>query len=378
MRYVVPIFAVIVLVAGLVGVKATQIKTLMKAGQAAQVQGPPPEVVSSSVAKSESWENTIPAVGSVEAVKGVTVSNDAAGVVTAIKFESGATVKQGDVLVQLDANVETAQLASANSRKILAAQTLKRDQALVASGTLAGVQLENDEAALHGAEADVAALQAQIARKIVRAPFSGKLGIRAVNLGQYLSSGTAITSLQVTDVEYVDFTLPQQRLGDIAVGTPVRLALGTEGGGPETTIDGTVSAIDPAVDPVTRAIKVRATPQKSGKLRAGMFINVSVVLPTKQPVIAVPATAIIHATYGNSVFVIEEKPGPDGKPAKFVRQQFVRTGESRGDFVSVLEGLKGGEELVVAGGFKLRNGARVVINNDVKLEPSLTPKVENH
>jgi membrane fusion protein (multidrug efflux system) len=373
-RYVLPIVAVILLVAGLVAVKAKQIGMLIKSGQAAQVQGPPPEVVSSGIAKADSWENTLSAVGSVEAVKGVTVSNDAPGVVTAIKFESGATVKQGDVLVQLDASVEAAQLASATTRRTLAASTLKRNQGLVAAGTLPAASLENDEAALHSAEADVAALQAQIARKIVRAPFAGKLGIRSVNLGQYLSPGTALTTLSVTDSEYVDFTLPQQRLGEVAVGTPVRFDLG-EG---EGTIDGTVAAIDPGIDPVTRSIKLRATAQKSGKLRPGMFVNVAVVLPTKRSVVAVPATAVLHAPYGNSVYVIEDKPGPDGQPAKFVRQQFVRTGEARGDFVSVLDGLKGGEEVVVAGAFKLRNGARVTINNDVKPTPSLTPKVENH
>ncbi len=374
MRYVFPILAVLALVTGLGAMKAKQIGLLIKYGQAAQVQGPPPEVVASAVAKSESWENVIPAVGSVEAVKGVTVSNDAPGVVTAIKFESGATVKQGDVLVVLDTSVESAQLASASTRKTLAASTLKRNQALLAVGTLPAAQLETDEAALHGAEADVSALAAQIARKIVRAPFSGKLGIRTVNLGQYLNPGTALTTLQVTDQEYVDFSLPQQRLADVAIGTPVRLALITG----EPWVDGSIAAIDPNIDPITRSIKLRATAQKSDKLRSGMFVNVSVVLPIKRTVIVVPTTAVVHATYGNSVYIVEEKPGPDGTPSKFARQQFVRTGESRGDYIAVLEGLAGGEQVVTAGGFKLRNGSRVVINNDVKIEPQVTPKVENH
>jgi membrane fusion protein (multidrug efflux system) len=374
-RYVLPIVAVIALVGGLVAVKAKQIGMLIKAGQAAQVAGPPPEIVSSGTAKSDAWENTIPAVGSIETAKGVTISNDAPGVVTAIKFESGATVKQGDVLVQLDANVEAAQLASATTRRTLAASTLKRNQGLVAAGTLAAATLETDEAALHSAEADVAALQAQIARKVVRAPFAGKLGIRSVNLGQYLNPGTALTTLQASDSDYVDFTLPQQRLGDVSVGTKVRLTLGED---QKLTIEGTIAAIDPSVDPVTRAIKLRATTAKNEKLRPGMFVNVAVLLPTKQTVVAVPATAVIHAPYGDSVFVLEDKPGPDGAPAKFARQQFVRTGEARGDFVAIADGLKGGEEVVVAGAFKLRNGTRVVINNDVKPNPSLTPKVENH
>lgn len=379
MRYAIPIIAVLALVGALAAAKAAQIGMLIKAGHAAQIQGPPPEIVSSGIAKIDSWETTIQAVGSVEAVKGVTVSNDAPGLVTRINFESGGTVKQGDVLVQLDASVEAAQLASASTRKTLAASTLKRNRALVAAGTLAIASLETDEAALHSAEADVAALQAQIARKIVRAPFAGKLGIRNVNLGQYLSPGTALTTLQATDSEYVDFTLPQQRLREVAVGTPVRLAI-TESAPGETgsTIEGAVAAIDPYVDPVTRSIKLRATAQKSGKLRPGMFVKVAVALSAKQSVVSVPATAILHAPYGNSIYVIEEKPGADGKPGKFARQQFVRTGEARGDFVAVVDGLKGGEEVVVAGAFKLRNGAGVVVNNDVKPSPSLTPSVENH
>lgn len=368
-----PILLVLAIVGGLAAVKAKQIGMLIQAGKAAAAAGPPPEAVASGTAKEDTWEATIPAVGSIEAMKGVTVSNDAPGVVTAIRFESGATVKQGDVLVELDASVERAQLASAVARKSLATTTLARNKALVASGTLPAAQLEGDEAALNTATADAAGLQAQIARKIVRAPFAGKLGIRQVNLGQYLNPGTAITVLQATDADYVDFTLPQQRLADVAVGTPVRLS--SSGDDKKTTFsaDGVVAAIDPTIDPITRSIRLRATTGKTDKLRPGMFVNVEVVLPQKHKVVSVPATAVVHASYGNSVFVIEDKP--EGKVA---RQQFVRTGESRGDFIAIEDGLKAGQEVVVAGAFKLRNGSRVAIDNTIKPDAQMNPQPENH
>jgi membrane fusion protein (multidrug efflux system) len=281
------------------------------------------------------------------------------------------------VLVQLDASVEGAQLASATARRRLAESTLTRNKALVAAGTLAGSQLDADEAALKTAEADIAMLDAQIARKIVRAPFAGTLGMRTVNLGQYLNPGTPLTVLQADDAQFIDFTLPQEHLAELAVAMPVRITID---GAPPTTLDGSIAAIDPTVDPITRSIKLRAT-SASGvdKIRPGMFVNVSVVLPQKRDVVSVPATSIVHAAYGDSVFIVEDKPGSEGTPIKIVRQQFVRTGESRGDFVAIEEGVHAGQEIVVAGAFKLRNGAPVSINNDdVKLGPKLQPTPENH
>jgi membrane fusion protein (multidrug efflux system) len=375
-RYVLPILAVLALVAGLIAIKAKQIGMLIKAGQAAQVAGPPPEVVSSAVAKEESWENTLSAVGSIETVKGVTVSAEVPGTIKAIKFDSGATVKVGDVLVELDTSVERAQLQSALARKQLAATNLERNKKLVAAGTLAGASIDADQAALDTATADVAALQAQIARKIIRAPFAGKLGIRPVNLGQFINPGTPIASLEGTESQAVEFTLPQQKIGEVAVGTPVRVT--TDGDTP-LTIDGAVSAIDPNVDPVTRSLRLRANAvDKDHKLHPGMFVRIAVVLPKKRQIVSVPVTSVIHASYGDSVFIIEDKPGPDGKPAQFARQQFVRTGETRGDFIAIEQGVESGAPIVVAGAFKLRNGARIVVNNDVKTNPALAPKVDNH
>lgn len=376
LRVFLPLIAVLALVAGLAAVKAKQIGMLIKAGKAAEAAGPPPEVVNTGLAKQDTWALTLTAVGSVEAVKGVTLSNDAPGIITAIRFESGAEVKAGEVLVELDSSVERAQLGSVLARRELAKTSLARNKALVDKGALPAAQLDGDEATLKSANADAAALQAQIARKTVRAPFAGKLGIRAVNLGQYLNPGTPITMLESKDALYVDFTLPQQKLGQLALGTKVEFhAVGVEG-----TLAGAIAAIDTNVDPVSRSVRIRATVEdKAQKLRPGMFLEVLVILDKQQQVVAVPATAIVHATYGNSVFVVEDKgTGADGKPLKVARQQFVRTGAARGDFVSIEDGLKAGETVVVAGAFKLRNGASIVVNDTVKFDPQLAPKPENH
>jgi membrane fusion protein (multidrug efflux system) len=376
-RFVAPVAIALILVAVLAFVKMKQIDVLIRAGKAAQTAGPPPEMVSTAPAKKETWEAVLPSVGSIETAKGVTLSNDAPGVVSAIKFESGQRVKKGDVLVQLDANVEGAQLASAKARKHLAESTLTRNKALVAAGTLAGSTLDSDEAALKTADADIAQLEAQIARKIVRAPFAGTLGIRNVNLGQYLNPGTPLTVLQADEAQFIDFTLPQEHLGEVSVGMPVRITID---GPTPTTIDGTIAAIDPTIDPVTRSIKLRSTASKGGdQLRPGMFVNVAVVLPQKRDVVSVPATAVVHAAYGDSVFIVEDKPGAEGQNVKVARQQFVRAGESRGDFVAIEEGVQADQQIVVAGAFKLRNGSAVTVNNtDVQLSPKLNPTPENH
>jgi membrane fusion protein (multidrug efflux system) len=372
-RYLLAILGVVVVVGGLTGVKFKQISSLIHMGEAMAKAGPPPEVVSTRPAQEQEWSGTIAAVGSISPSKGVTVANEVAGVVTAIRFESGALVKRGQVLVELDSSVERAQLASALARRQLAGVTAERSRALVRQGAIAKSQVDNDDSVLEAASADVGALQAQIDRKTVRASFAGRLGIRQINLGQYLNPGTAITVLQSVDADYVDFTLPQQRLSEVAVGQPVHVLID---GAPEPA-PGAIAAIDPTVDPATRTIKLRASVADGARLRPGMFVTVEVVLPDQATRIIVPATAVVHASYGDSVFIVEDHPGPDGKTAKVARQQFVRTGETRGDFVSVVNGVSPGQEIVVAGAFKLRNGAPVVVNNEVKLDPQLAPRPEN-
>jgi membrane fusion protein, multidrug efflux system len=372
MRYFVPLVVVVAIVAGLGTVKFKQIQTLLHAKELGEKMGPPPEVVGSAVATEESWEGTLAAVGNVAAVRGVAVSNESPGVVSAIHFESGQVVRAGQVLVELDTSVERAQLASAEARKDLAAISQTRSRALVEREAASKAQLDADEAQLKSSGADFGALKAQIERKTVRAPFAGRLGIRTVNLGQYLQPGTAVTVLESLGAVYVDFSLPQQYLGEVKVGTPVRLRVG--GAGAE--LDGTVGAVDPTIDSATRAIKLRASvPNKAGALRPGMFANVEVVRGDKRRLVVAPLTAVVHASYGDSVFVVED--AREGGQGKVARQQFVRLGVARGDFVAVLDGVKAGQELVTAGAFKLRNGAGIVVNNAVKPTPSLAPHVDN-
>jgi membrane fusion protein, multidrug efflux system len=377
--------AICLLVIGiLAGTKFAQISSMISAGKAAEAAGPPPEAVATEVAKAGTWDAVFEAVGSVAAARGVTISNESPGVVRAIRFDSGAVVRAGQVLIELDANVERAQLASQKARLELAASNAQRTRNLVQSGAYTKAQLEADDAQLKTVTADVGALQAQIDRKVVRAPFAGKLGIRSVNLGQYLNPGTPITVLESQEAVFVDFTVPQQELARIPVGTATRVVLpGTQ---PPQTLEGKIAAVDPNVDPVTRAVRLRASVKDDkDQLRPGMFVNVSVLLPERAEVIAVPTTAILRAPYGDSVFIVETRKddkgrpvkGPDGKPAKAARQQFVRVGQARGDFVALADGVKAGQEVVTQGTFKLRNGAPVMVNNQVKLNPSLTPRPEN-
>jgi membrane fusion protein (multidrug efflux system) len=381
-RYAVVVFALSLVIGILAFLKFSQISVLMAMDREMEKAGPPPEAVASAVAQAQTWERTLSAIGSVTGVKGVALSSDASGRVEHIHFESGAVVEQGQVLVELDTSVERARLASAEARLDLARVTVKRSRTLAAGGVITQTQLDNDEAQYETARRDVAALKAEIERRVVRAPFGGRLGIRAVDVGQYLNPGTPVTVLEDTGV-FVDFTLPQRQLESIGVGMQVRVA---SDGSSENAVHGAISAVDPTLDSATRHVRVRASlPDRKSDLRPGMFVHVAVVLPDHQRVVAVPATAIVHAPYGDSVFVIEErKPGapgiartPKGQPVKTARQQFVRLGESRGDFVAVARGLKAGERVVSAGAFKLRNGSPVVIDNRVKPEPSLNPRPEN-
>ncbi len=320
MRFVIAAGLSLLVIGILAGTKFAQISSLIRFGEAAQAAGPPPEAVGTAVAQGGAWESVLEAVGSVAAGRGVTISNEIPGVVRAIRFESGAKVRAGQVLVELDAGVERAQLASLRAREDLATTTATRTRRLEASGASTKVQLDTDEAQLKTVSADARALQAQIEKKTLRAPFGGKLGIRSVNLGQYLNPGTPITVLESLDAVYIDFTIPQQQVARVPVGTAIRIVLpGTQ---PPQTLAGKVAAVDPNVDAVTRAVKLRASVQENkdddktneDKLRPGMFVNVSVVLPERANVVFVPATTVMRAPYGNSVYVIENRKDDKGHP----------------------------------------------------------------
>jgi membrane fusion protein, multidrug efflux system len=371
------------LVGTLVFLKFSQISLLMAKGEQAAGAGPPPESVSAATVQAMPWEQTLAAVGTITGKKSVTLSNEVAGRVRRIRFESGVVVEPRQVLVELDTSVERAQLGSARARRDLAAVTAGRARALVAQNVAARAELDSAEANLETASKDVAALEAQIERKIVRAPFGGRLGIREVDVGEYLSPGTRLTVVEALGEVFVDFSLPQEELPRVRDGLPVRVQ--TPGAAPRT-IEGVLSAVDPAIDDTTRNLKLRASvPNPGDQLRPGMFVSVTVVLPEQRTADTAPVTAVVHASYGDSIFVVEnKKPGspgasksPAGKPIKVARQQFVRLGETRGDFVAVSDGLQAGQEIVSAGAFKLRNGSPVVVDNRLKPDAQMNPRPEN-
>jgi membrane fusion protein (multidrug efflux system) len=276
----------------------------------------------------------------------------------------------------LDTSTEEAQLKAAEATAELAKVNLERSRDLFKKTTISQSELDAAEAQAKQASAQAEGVKATIAKKTIRAPFDGRLGLRLVNLGQILQNGEPVTTLQTLDPIYVNFSLPQQRLSALAVGNTVRVTTDAAEG---QTFEGKISAISPEVDPSTRNIRVQATISNSGeKLRAGMFANVEVMLPTEEKVRAIPTTSVLYAPYGDSVFVVEEKKDDkSGKAEKTLRQQFVRLGSARGDFVRVLDGLNAGDSVVTSGVFKLRPGAPVVVDNKLVPEAELAPKPKN-
>jgi membrane fusion protein, multidrug efflux system len=349
--------------------KYTQIRKAMAAGAAWQA---PPEAVTTVVAKSAQWDRTVTAIGSIVAVHGVSLSADLPGVVEKIAFESGQNVHEGDLLVKLDTRQETAQLASARAKLQLAEYDLVRIKGLHEQGIVPQADLDSADATEQQAKAGTAEIEATIARKTIRAPFTGLLGIRQINLGQYLKAGDPIVSLQSLDPIYAHFSVPQQEVPQVHVGGDVRV--GAEGLTDDLT--GKVTAIDATADPDTRNVQIQATLANPGHLlRPGMFARASVMLPEKSEVVPLPSSAVLYAPYGDSVFIVETM-SKDGKEYKGVRQQVVKLGPSRGDQVAVLAGVKPGEEVVTSGVFKLRNGAAVLVNNEVQPQNNPAPHPE--
>ncbi len=363
------VLIVIAVFAGLAGVKALQVKKLIAFGAAFV---PPPESVSSAVAREEKWQGFISSIGTIAAVQGVTVTPDMPGTVREIAFESGAVVSKGDLLVRLDISSETAQLAALQAQADLARSNLTRVRSLRAEGNVSLSDLDTAEAALKQYEANADTVRATIEKKTIRAPFAGRLGIRLVNLGQYLDLGKPIVSLQSLAPVYVDFSLPQQELAKLKTGMRVRLASDTY---PDRRFAGELTAINPDLDAVTRSVGLQATFGNTNELlRPGMFARVEVLLPEEQNVLVIPATSVLSAPFGDSVYVIETNPASAGTPPQLVvHQQFIRTGSVRGDFVSVESGLKPGDRVASSGKFKLRNGLIVVENNEVTPKPTKTP-----
>jgi membrane fusion protein (multidrug efflux system) len=336
---------------------------------------PPPEAVTTVRAKQERWPSSVAAIGTVEAVHGVTVSADLPGLVTRIEFDSGKKVRAGDVLVRLDTRQEHAQLAAAEAQRNLSNVNFERMKGLREKGITSQAEYDRAAAEHKEATARTGETQASIGRKTIRAPFSGVLGIRQVNLGQYLKPGDPIVPLQSLDPVYVNFDVPQQQVGDLRVGGEVRV---TAQGVENSDATGAITAVNAVVDEATRNIQVQATlANPEGKLRPGMFVETQVLLGASAPVVSLPTSAINYAPYGNSVFVVGDMKGKDGKPYRGVRQQFVKLGGSRGDQVAVVSGVKPGEEVVTSGVFKLRSGAAVFVNNKVQPSNNPAPKPED-
>ncbi len=339
-------------------------------------QKPPLTVVSSTKATEEIWQRRLHAVGSFAASEGITVTNELDGAVTQIAFASGAPVQQGELLVQLDVSAERAQLANAVAGADLARINLRRAQELRAKDTNSQAELDLGEAQARQTAATADALRAVIAKKTIRAPFTGRTGIRQINLGQFLKGGTAIVTLQALDPLFFNFYLPQQDVTHLTVGQVVQITVDAY---PGVVFAGEITAINPKVEETSRNLLVQATVRNQDeRLRPGMFAALDVVLPRQDKLVTLPLTAISYNPYGNSVYVVENK-GRDasGQPVLVVRQQFVQLGSQRGDQVAVLKGVNAGDEVVTAGQLKLRNGSSVQLNNTVEQTNSLRPNLPN-
>jgi membrane fusion protein (multidrug efflux system) len=361
--------SIIGLLAVLVGIKAGQIGSMIATGKSFT---PPPESVTSAPVEATEWQPSNPASGSVVAVHGVTLGAELPGTVREVAFDSGAWVRQGALLIRLDTSSEEAQLVGARADATLARLALERARSLRQSDVNTPADLDGAEARSAQAGAAVAGLEAAIAKKTIRAPFAGRIAIRQIEVGQVVTPGTPVASLQSVDPTFVDFWLPQQALSTLQVGQLVRLQTDTW---PGLSWEGRLTTINPEIDPATRNVRLRATfPNGDGRLRPGMFAGVEVLSANRQAVLLVPATSAVYAPYGDSVFVLESVSEPGKPPATVARQRFVRLGERRGDLVAVVSGLKAGETVVSSGAFKLRNGVTVVVHNDQAPGALLDPK----
>jgi membrane fusion protein (multidrug efflux system) len=370
-RMIAMLVVVIAFIAALGYYKYSQIKKAMSQDWSA-----PPEAVTTVVATQEPWNATLSAIGTVAAVNGVTVSADLPGVVEQISFKSGQPVGKGDVLVRLDTRQERAQYAAADAARDLARLSVERKAGLLAKAAIPQATYDQAAAEYKQAEARVGEIQAMIARKTIRAPFAGLLGIREVNVGQFLAGGAPIVSLQAVRPAYVNFTVTQQEMGRMTSGAKIEATSDALGGATEV---GKIAAVDSVIDEATRNGRVQAIfENRSGKLRPGMFVEAKLAEGTKSSAITLPVSAISYAPFGDSVFIVENVTDPKThKTYRGVRQQFVKLGGSRGDQVAVLTGVKAGEEVVTSGVFKLRPGAAVTVNNAVRPGNLAAPKPED-
>ena len=361
------VFAILALFFTLADVKAFQFRKM-----GASPMTMPPTTVSSGVVKEEDWAPTLSAVGSISAVQGAIVSTELGGIVSEVGFQSGSEAKKGDVLLKLDSSSEEALLHTAEADLELARANLQRERDLAGRKVVSKQELDAAESTFGQKQGTVDNMRAFITKKQVRAPFDGQLGIRQVNVGQMINSGQQVVSLQALDPVYVDFALPQQELSKLAPGLE---ALVRTDAVPGREFKGKLTALNSMVDTVTRNVTLQATFENPDHaLKPGMFVKIDIALPEKGKTLVIPGSAVSYAPYGDSIFVIDKKKDPKtGKETQTLRQAFVRIGEARGDFVSVTQGLKAGDEVVSTGVFKLRNGMPVTINNDLAPKPQMNP-----
>ena len=371
-RMILMLSLVVVFITGLGFVKFKQIQATIAEGAAYQ---PPPEAVTTIVAEPSAWPETLSAIGTIAAVRGVTVSADLAGTVDRILFESGRAVAADAVLVELDTRQERAQLAAAEAERDLARLNYDRMKGLLDERVVSRAEFDRATADEKATEARAAEIRAAIARKTIRAPFAGVLGIRQVNVGQYLSAGDPVVAIQSLDPVYVNFDVPQQAVREMRLGREVRIASDAAAG---ETFTARITALDATVDEATRNVQVQATLRNAdGVLRPGMFVRAEVLLGASRSVVALPASAVNYAPFGDSVFIVTDLEGPDGRTYRGVRQQFVTLGPTRGDQVAVVSGVAPGDEVATSGVFKLRTGAAVHVDNTIQPGNDPTPTPEN-
>ena len=350
-----------------VGIKALQIGKMMSSPKMLAVT-----TVTSAAVKEEDWAPRLSAVGSMSAAQGAVVSTELGGTVGEIRFENGAQAKKGDVLVRLDVSQEEALLRSAQAEAELARTDLERARDLVSKKVISKAEIDAAESKFNRLNAIVDQMHSNIAKKTIVAPFDGELGIRQVNVGQMINAGQQVIALTSLDRVYVDFALPEQNVSKLTKDLEVSVRADAL---PGREFKGKLTAINSMVDPITRNVPLQATLENPDHaVRPGMFAKVDVMLPETKKTIVIPGSAVSYAPYGDSVFVIEKQKDPkSGRESLVLRQQFVRIGEVRGDFVAVKQGLKPGQEVVGTGVFKLRNGMAVTINNDLAPKPELNP-----
>jgi membrane fusion protein (multidrug efflux system) len=367
--WIAAVVGLVVVIATLAGIKVAQIRAMIQAGKAFS---PPPEAVTSAKVEASRWRSRQAAIGSLVAVHDVTLGAEFPGLVQSVDFDSGQLVKRGAVMARLDVTNEVAQLESATADAALAQTTVERARKLRQGGANTQAELDAAEARAKQTVAVVSNLKATIAKKTIHAPFDGRVAIRQIERGQVISPGTSIATLQSVDPIYAEFALPQQALGSLTVGQAVTVTVDSF---PGATWDGKISTVNSEVDVSTRNVRVRATlPNKDGRLRPGLFVNVEVNASDEHDVLVIPATAVVYAPYGDSVFVIQAGPGGDKAAPRAVEPRFVRLGERRGDLVAAISGLKAGETIVSNGAFKLHKGMQVIENNALAPKAELDPK----